>query len=278
MLRENWTASPAGAASDGDDEQRLHRDRSEIVPWLARTHPLKGSRVLEVGCGAGLSTIALAEQGADVVGLDVDPELVDLARSRLAARCLDAELVVANAADLASTFAGRSFDWVVFWAALEHMTLDERLASLTAAWSGIERGGLLTIIETPNRLWYFDSHTARLPFYMWLPDELAYRTAGASPRAGFADRYGDEEMERMAEFQRRGRGVGHHELDVALDPQWREHVVSCMQLERRASNPLRRVGWRISRAGRYEAILRAVAPEVPRAFFQPMLYVTLRKP
>ena len=55
-------------------------------------------------------------------------------------------------------------------------------------------------------------------------------------------------------------------------------VVGCLQLERRRRNPLRHVGWRVSRAGRYESILRRVSPVVPRAFFQPFLYLSIRKP
>lgn len=277
-LQQNWTNVPADVGLTVADRQRLERDRTEIVPWLHRTRSLADRRLLEVGCGHGLSTIALAEQGASVVGLDVEPSMIHTADSRIARCDLRADFVAGNAADIGSTFGASSFDWVVFWAALEHMTLDERMNALEGAWNATEPGGLITIIETPNRLWYFDSHTAQLPFYMWLPDELAYRTATDSPRAGFADRYGDADLTHMDEFRRRGRGVGHHEFDVAWGNGWRNQVVACMQLERRAANPLRRVGWRLSRAGRYEAILRSVAPDVPRACFQPMLYLTVQKP
>src|SRR5215471_7815958 len=40
---------------------RLRRDRVAIIPWLDRTRPLRSSRILEVGCGRGASTVALAE-------------------------------------------------------------------------------------------------------------------------------------------------------------------------------------------------------------------------
>src|SRR5947209_16094325 len=40
---------------------RLRRDRFAVIPWLDRTRPLRSSRILEVGCGRGASTVALAE-------------------------------------------------------------------------------------------------------------------------------------------------------------------------------------------------------------------------
>jgi SAM-dependent methyltransferase len=249
-----------------------------IIPWLDRTRRLPGVRVCEIGCGTGISALALAEQGAIVTGLDLSPESVRTARDRLARHRLDATFVVANGADIRGALEPEAFDWIIYWATLEHMTLDERLKSLAAAWDHLDSGGLLTVVETPNRLWFFDSHTSRLPFFMWLPDELAYRTSSDSERIGFGDVYTDTELTHLADFLRRGRGVSYHEFDVALGKRSHDCVVSCLQLERRRRSPLRRLGWRLSRAGRYESILASVAPTLPRCYLQPMLYVTLQKP
>jgi SAM-dependent methyltransferase len=40
-----------------------------------------GSRVLDVGCGPGRHALALAEQGIEVVGVDISPRFVELARA-----------------------------------------------------------------------------------------------------------------------------------------------------------------------------------------------------
>ena len=133
------------------------------------------------------------------------------------------------------------------------------------------------MIETPNRLWYTDSHTSRLPFYVWLPDELAYLTAGDSAREGFGDRYGDPGLDRFDEFLRRGRGFSYHEIDVALGTAARNAVVSSMQLDRRRRSLVRRAGWRLSTAGRYESILHGAAPDLPRDYLQPFLYLTIER-
>jgi SAM-dependent methyltransferase len=43
----------------------------------------EGTRVLDVGCGTGLTLVLAAERGAEPAGLDVTPELLAIARERL---------------------------------------------------------------------------------------------------------------------------------------------------------------------------------------------------
>ena len=256
---------------------RLQRDRRTVIPWLNRTRKLSSSTIVEIGCGLGASTVALAEQGATVLGVDVDADRIEIARLRCAAHGLNVEFLVANAADL-GTAVDDGASWIIFWAALEHMTISERLSALAAAWRVLEPTGLLTIVETPNRLWLDDSHTSYLPYFNWLPDDLAFRYSRFSPRDGFRDVYEEESDETMLHFLRRGRGASFHEFDLAIGPTSDLDVVSCLQLDRRRRNPLRAVGWRASRPGRFEALIAGAAPNVPRAFFQPFLYLTIRKP
>src|SRR3954465_742961 len=61
---------------------RLRRDREEVIPWLDGSRTIRGSRVLEIGCGTGCSTVALAEQGADVVAIDIDEPSLAVAKQR----------------------------------------------------------------------------------------------------------------------------------------------------------------------------------------------------
>jgi SAM-dependent methyltransferase len=48
-----------------------------------------GERVLDVGCGSGETSLLLARRGVRVTGVDVSPQLLDLARSRAQAACLE---------------------------------------------------------------------------------------------------------------------------------------------------------------------------------------------
>jgi ubiquinone/menaquinone biosynthesis C-methylase UbiE len=57
-----------------------------IAALLGLTPELEGARVVDVACGQGLASRALAEAGAAaVVGVDAAPAMIDLARERTAA-------------------------------------------------------------------------------------------------------------------------------------------------------------------------------------------------
>ena len=86
--------------------------------------------MLEVGCGTGVSTVALAEQGAVVTAVDVSGESIAAAERGCGMHDVEARFVRCNARELGKTFAGSPVEWIVFWASLEHMTLDERLDAL----------------------------------------------------------------------------------------------------------------------------------------------------
>ena len=55
----------------------LHERLGYCLTTLA---PLAGRTVLDVGCGSGRGSIALAEQGATVVGIDVSGRMLEMAR------------------------------------------------------------------------------------------------------------------------------------------------------------------------------------------------------
>ena len=56
--------------------------RATLLNWLPSD--LNGRRLLDAGCGTGALACAAAERGAEVVGVDLSPTLIDLARERLA--------------------------------------------------------------------------------------------------------------------------------------------------------------------------------------------------
>ena len=139
----------------------LLEDRLQIIPWLNSIRPLSGQSIIEIGCGTGSSTVALAEQGANLVGIDLDQRSLSVARARLKAYGLKAALININACDLSKTFGDTKFDHIILFASIEHMNYSERISSLLQAKSLLLPGGLLSIIETPNRLWFHDGHTSK---------------------------------------------------------------------------------------------------------------------
>ena len=68
---------------------RYLASRRHAVSWLDDVIGLSGSTVVEVGCGTGSSTVALAERNAVVFAIDIDEPSVAAARSRVDAHVVD---------------------------------------------------------------------------------------------------------------------------------------------------------------------------------------------
>lgn len=257
---------------------RLRHDRAVVTPWMDSVKPLRSLKVLEIGCGTGSSTVALAERGALVTGVDLDPNGVAIARERCELYGITATFHRQNAADFLAAQAVGSFDSIVFYASLEHMTISERLRSLEHAWRILPPGGICWVIETPNRLWFWDSHTSHLPFFHWLPDELATRYARFSPRSSFSSQFVAAPDNPELLLARRGRGVSFHEFELAIAPVQRLRVLGSLA---RFRSPLRRLRLALPGSGAkhaYQRLLVRAFPSIDPAFLEENLNFALAKP
>ncbi|MDX6513565.1 MAG: hypothetical protein QOE36_3069 [Gaiellaceae bacterium] len=102
----------------------------ELGPFVERSLPdvreLLGpgsGRCLDVACGTGIASLAVAELGWNVAGVDVSADQLRIARTRLGS---EAELVEADATAL--PFPDRSFDAAV--STFTHTDLDEFAAAV----------------------------------------------------------------------------------------------------------------------------------------------------
>ncbi len=138
---------------------------------LIREHlPLESRRILDVGCGLGMYVEKFRRFSSEVYGVDIDPEKVATAQTRLP------NISLAPAEDL--PFKDRSFDLVLLHEVIEHVVDDHR--AIAEAVRCTDVGGHV-VIYAPNRLYPMETHGfyfrgkyhfRLLPLVNYLPDSL----------------------------------------------------------------------------------------------------------
>jgi 2-polyprenyl-3-methyl-5-hydroxy-6-metoxy-1,4-benzoquinol methylase len=219
-----FLASPAGQYDlEFNTFIRYNQSVRFALPWVDRIMPLGGKRVLEVGCGTGSSAAAFAQVASAVHTCDVAVGGLETARKRFELLKLSNVTIDEVGApaffDVAKKY-GTSFDVVLLFAVLEHQTLKERIETLRRSWKLLVPGGILVVIETPNRLSYFDSHTMQQPFWGMLPADVVLRSGEASSEPRFRmvmdSLIARPEADRETSLTRWGRGISFHDVDIAI--------------------------------------------------------------
>lgn len=99
----------------------LHQINPLRLDWIERLVPLKGKRVLDVGCGGGILADAMARKGADVLGIDLATKALKVAQLHaLEAQTEGVRYQEISAEALAAGQPG-SFDVVTCMEMLEHV-------------------------------------------------------------------------------------------------------------------------------------------------------------
>lgn len=121
---------------------RAGRDRMRAILLSQMPRDLAGLRILDAGCGTGALACAMAARGADVTGIDISPQLIDIARRRAPAG-LSGSLTF-HAGDMLDAGAGR-FDHVTAMDSLIYYSEADLIAALDALAPRIRRSILLTV-------------------------------------------------------------------------------------------------------------------------------------
>ena len=277
-----YLESPEGI---NDVEDHVHRRHelcaNYVVPWVERHFPLKESTVIELGCGTGTSTAAFAAAAKKLVAYDIHASSLEFARDRLEILgLLNARFILVEPQDMSRVMEldhSCGADVLLFYAALEHMTLSERLEQLRLGWECLRPGGIMVICDTPNRLFPYDSHTSLLPFFNMLPDELALLYFSASPRKTFRDSIteaiGVSQEAALSKLRRLGRGVSYHEFQLAIGAEFSRFILADgYEKEMLAIRAISMEEKTLLRT------LRKYGPGVSRAFSRSFLNFILRKP
>jgi ubiquinone/menaquinone biosynthesis C-methylase UbiE len=126
---------------------------AEVYERLAARAAGPGRRVLDIGCGTGGVALACAARGADVVALDRDPGMLEVARQKpLPPGPGSVQWVDASAAEIEDHVPLGALDAVVSCLAFSEMSQAEQDHALRASLGRLRPGGLLAIAdECPAR-------------------------------------------------------------------------------------------------------------------------------
>ncbi|HSX13969.1 MAG TPA: bifunctional 2-polyprenyl-6-hydroxyphenol methylase/3-demethylubiquinol 3-O-methyltransferase UbiG [Chlamydiales bacterium] len=127
----------------------LRAENAVRVPWIIREIGEHKS-VLDIGCGAGFLTNALALKGHTVTGIDISQSSIDIAQKYDTTKS-----VIYRKADAYSLpFSDQSFDVVCAMDILEHVETPQRLISEAAR------------VLKPNGLFFFHTFNRNLLSYL----------------------------------------------------------------------------------------------------------------
>ena len=115
---------------------------------LPASEPLLGIRALDIGCGGGLSSVALARMGALVTGIDPGSRALDAAREAAKKRDLSVNFFCGTLDEFDPSDNEPAFDLVLCLELLEHVPRPGELVQ--AAAHHLRPGGLL-VLSTLNR-------------------------------------------------------------------------------------------------------------------------------
>lgn len=135
--------------------------------------PAQGLRVLDLACGSGLHSLAWAERGAKVTGIDFDQSLLEVSRQRLRRSAPGApqpDWLGGDATGL--PLRSNSFDVVFCASLLEHVPAWQKVVSESVR---VLRPGGLYVVYTTNRTSPIQGEVNDFPFYSWLPDPVQRR-------------------------------------------------------------------------------------------------------
>jgi 2-polyprenyl-3-methyl-5-hydroxy-6-metoxy-1,4-benzoquinol methylase len=104
---------------------RLFATRQQAFDRILPIAELRGTRVLEIGCGMGLHTQTMAAAGADVTAIDLTSTAIDATTRRLSMKGLQARVLQCDAEEL--PFEDGSFDFVWSWGVIHHSSRTARI-------------------------------------------------------------------------------------------------------------------------------------------------------
>lgn len=134
---------------DPESEFRpLHQINPLRLQWIEARAPIAGQRVVDVGCGGGILSDAMARRGAEVLGIDLASKPLKVAQLHAMESGTPSVRYREVAAEALAAEAPQSFDVVTCMEMLEHVPDPE---SIVRACTAMVRPGGWLFFSTINR-------------------------------------------------------------------------------------------------------------------------------
>lgn len=142
--RKDWAERYVRRKSNGKigwaDEDSYKAKEERIDSFLVRNPLPKGSRFLELGCGAGNITLFMAKKGFEAHGIDIVPESISWAKEKIALSNTTADFRIGNVVDL-KCYSDNYFDFIFDGETLHCIISSDRKRCLANVFRVLKQGG-----------------------------------------------------------------------------------------------------------------------------------------
>ena len=134
-----------------------HKHRLEvIIDLIPEELFLKGSRIIDFGCGDGVLFPVFLEKGVDIFGIDISENMIELGKKRLSQMNLPTNNLIVAGVNYFKNFESNSLDGILSFNTLAYLTDEEEKVFYTEAQRTIKPNGFLAVSHS-NEL--FDLYT-----------------------------------------------------------------------------------------------------------------------
>ncbi len=128
----------------------VHADLTHDIDFYVELARESGGPVLELGCGTGRISLAIAREGVAVAGIDISPRMIEVAQEKAAKRGL-AERCVFQSGDMAALQLAERFPLVImpFRSFQSMLTTEEQRQALARVRERLAPGGMF-VMDTFN--------------------------------------------------------------------------------------------------------------------------------